>query len=116
MTSRKQRQSDRISPEVKVLAEVRVLADKPYVRSVDDHFAGYFNELGITINLNESTTDQEIIALRNSLLEYLEKVGKEEKIEFTWQVAFWRGLVQVALLFPGNSPIEPGEPLELIRE
>ncbi|RYY86589.1 MAG: hypothetical protein EOO15_14090 [Chitinophagaceae bacterium] len=114
MSNRKQRQLDRIAPEVRLLSDVREIAKKPFVLSVEDHFAGYFKELGITVRLAIETTDSEIIALRNELLTYLSQAFSEQKLEFTWQVDFRRGTDQAALLFPGDRPIEGGAPLELI--
>jgi hypothetical protein len=115
MSDRKQRQWNRLSPDEQVLTEVRAIAGRPFVSSVADHFAGYFDELGITVNLVDGTPDSDVVQLRNELLQYLERASKERRLEFTWQVAFWRGATQVALLFPGDRPLDPKVLLEPVH-
>ena len=102
MSKRKERQSNRVAPENRLLDDVRAISDKPIVRSVEEHFAGYFNELGITINLTDDAADSDVIELRNALLTYLGGVS----LDFTWQISFWRNLKQIALLFP-DSKVHP---------
>jgi hypothetical protein len=102
MSQRKDRQRTRLSPVDQVLDDVRVIADWPFVRSVEDHFAGYFNELGITINLTDDASNFDVIQLRNKVLAYLKNASVELELEFTWQVSFWRNLQQIVLLFPSS--------------
>jgi hypothetical protein len=54
-------------------AAVRETAIQPYVVEVDDHFAGYFDELGITITVKPNTTDREIETLTEEVSDSLRK-------------------------------------------
>jgi hypothetical protein len=114
MSRRKLRQEERKPPEDRLLERVQAIAKPPLVESVEEHFAGYFNELGITLRLQAQVEDQEVVALRNDLLRCLEDSAVELAIDFTWQLSMYRGQDQVALVFPGDSAIPTGSPLELI--
>ena len=114
MSRRKSRQASRVTPEDQLLAEVTEIAAPPLVKSVEEHFAGYFNELGITLQLAEEATDEGIVELRNKILTCIEATAARLKISFTWQVSMYRAQKQVVLIFPGDSVIPPGGDLELI--
>lgn len=96
--------------EVRFIAEVCAIADKPFVETVENHFAGHFNELGITVRLRPEATDVEVIALQNELLAYLTNEVKSPS--FTWLVGFSRGDRSLRSLFPGDVPRGAGESLE----
>ena len=76
-----------------VVARVRYAAG-PTVISVEEHFAGYWDELGITITVEPSTSDDQIEELRVRILEtmYL------RPLPFLWIVAFQRGGKRVDVL------------------
>ena len=114
MSRRKSRQTSRVPPEDQLLAEVKELAAPPLVEAVEEHFAGYFNEMGITLQLAEQATDESIVELRNKMLACMEVATARLKIDFTWQVSMYRAQKQVVLIFPGDSAIPPGGDLELI--
>ena len=116
MSRRTSRHEDGLPPEARLVARVQEVAVPPLVESIEEHFAGYFNELGITLRLSARATDEDIIALRNNVLACLEKATSELAINFKWLVSMYRGQDQVALIFPGNSPIPSGHRLELVYE
>ncbi len=84
------------------------------MEAVEEHFAGYFNELGVTLRLAEQASDESIVELRNKLLNCIEAVVARLDMDFTWQVSMYRAQKQVALIFPGDSVISSGVDLELI--
>jgi hypothetical protein len=104
----------RLAPEDLLLAEVKEIALPPLVEAIEEHFAGYFNEFGITLRLSEQAPDEIIVELRNKVLTRMEAASEQLKIDFTWQVSMYRGQTQVVLLFPGDSAIPPGGELALI--
>jgi hypothetical protein len=106
------KQSENASPEDRIVAEVRSIAERGIVASVEDHFAGYFNELNVTVNLQPEAQDPEVIRLRNELLAHLEKRFALSPIGFTWQVSFWRSLSCVEVLYPGDSVLSESATLQ----
>jgi hypothetical protein len=93
------------SLELRVVAGVRAIASQwPFVTSVSDHFAGYFNELGITLEINCETRDEDLIRLQNELLAYLNRFWSEEKPEFSWMVMFSDGSARFVPMVPGDLP------------
>lgn len=87
MSRRKSRQAARVAPEDQLLAQIREIAAPPLVEAVEEHFAGYFNELGITLRLAEQASDESIVELRNKMLICIEAAVARLKIDFTWQVS-----------------------------
>lgn len=114
MSRRKSRQAARVAPEDQLLAQIREIAAPPLVEAVEEHFAGYFNELGITLRLAEQASDESIVELRNKMLICIEAAVARLKIDFTWQVSMYRAQEQVVLIFPGDGVIPSGGDLELI--
>ena len=52
MSKRKKKgQQERMSVGARLIADVCDVADKPFVEAVENNFAGYFNELAITVRL-----------------------------------------------------------------
>ncbi len=96
--------------EVRFIAEVCSIADKPFVEAVENNFAGHFNELGITVRLRPDATDDEVIDLQNDLLAYL--THEEKSPSFTWLVSFSRAGHNLRSLFPGDLPRNRGDSLE----
>ena len=88
----------------RVIAEVRVIAARPCVVSLGDHFAGYFNELGIFVGVADDAQDSEVIDLRNAMLAYLDMVLPEESALFKWQVGIKRDSKTIEVIFPGDLP------------
>jgi hypothetical protein len=86
------------------IAGVEKLANGPAIVSVENHFAGYFNELGFSIFFSESATDSEIISVRNELLAYLGTLLPKDSGPFLWQVGFRRKGKTIEVLFPGDEP------------
>ena len=114
MSHRKLRRLERVPPMDQLMADVKAIGVRPLVESVEEHFAGYFNELGITLRLNEQASEHDVVVLRNSILQLIERKSSELQVNFTWQVSMYRGAEQIALIFPGDTAILLGHPLELI--
>ena len=97
-----------------MISEVRVLASKPFVLAIEDHFAGYFNELGLTITVRDSALDIEVISLRNKLLELLTSLLPTCSSPFTWQVAFTRNSKTIEVLCPDDGKRDETDELRAI--
>ena len=69
-----------------VVARVRYAAG-PTVISVEEHFAGYWDELGITITVEPTMSDDQIGEIRVRILEAMHL----RSLPFIWIVMFHRG-------------------------
>jgi hypothetical protein len=54
-----------------VVAGVNAVASAGGAVEVRDHFAGYFNELGLWVKFSDDASDRQIISIGNQLLAYL---------------------------------------------
>ena len=99
-----------MSVGARLIADVCALADKPFVETVENTFAGYFDELGILVKLRPEATDAEVVALQNELLNLISI--HDLPAGFTWMVKFSRGGRNLRALFPGDAPRTSGEDLE----
>jgi hypothetical protein len=63
---------------------------------ISEHFAGYFDELGITITLKRDTSDAEVRELKDRILAALSRVS----LPFTWLVFFQRDGNGAGVLLP----------------
>ena len=86
-----------------VLERLPELVGDRHFKGIEDHYAGYFDELGITINLTlETSAEQfEIIACRT--LRYLNDAIPDRTGELKWTLSFYQSLQRVGLFFPGND-------------
>ena len=66
------------------------------VQQVSEHFAGYFDELGITVSVKDDTTDDSIRELKNEISTTLSRFDTP----FRWMVAFHREGKSAGVLFP----------------
>jgi hypothetical protein len=113
VSEREQGKLERMSAGARLIADVCVIADKPFVEAVENNFAGYFNELGITIKLRPEASDKEVIALQNELLAFFNSAYEVMTLaEFTWLVRFSRGDKSLRSLFPGDQPLSGDTDLE----
>jgi hypothetical protein len=103
---------EHVSMEVRLIADICAITDKPFVESVENRFAGYFNELGITVKLRAEANDEDVISLQNQLLEFFTSTNPSRPAEFTWLVMFSRDGKNLRSLFPGDLPRDSGENLE----
>ncbi|CAG7856979.1 hypothetical protein MCAMS1_01666 [biofilm metagenome] len=87
----------------RILSDVNSIASRDFVRDIEDHYAAYFDELGITVNLVELATVTEWQKLAEDLLEYLNKELPRGNDQFKWILSFWQNLRQVGLFFPGDT-------------
>lgn len=101
-----------MSVGVRLIADVCVIADRPFVEAVENNFAGYFNELGITVKLRPEANDEDVIALQNKLLAFFNSTYELRPSGFTWLVKFSRGDKNLRSLFPGDPPRSSSEDLE----
>jgi len=97
-----------------VLAGVRHLASRPWVQSVTDHFASYFDELGLSITVAENASDSDIISLRNEIAVFLESSVPQTEDSFKWIVSFGRAGQTVDVISPGCGRRGPGERLPML--
>ena len=75
--------------------------------AVNSHFASIFNELGLTIEVQGSTSDRDIIILQNMALPYLNEVLPKGNSEFTWVLIFTRAGKAVEQSYPGDCLLNP---------
>jgi len=75
---------------------VRRAANHPRVLEVSEHFAGYFDELGITITVRPETSQEEIAGIKDQVAPVL----LNARVTFKWMLMFRRDGKQVAVLFP----------------
>src|SRR5258708_10390405 len=101
-----------MSVGARLIADVCAMAERPFVETVENHFAGYFDELGITINFRSEARDEEIISLQNELLELFNSTYDVRPSGFTWLVRFSRGGKSLRSLFPGDLPRSSSADLE----
>ncbi|MGZ5571839.1 MAG: hypothetical protein ACXWF6_12005 [Usitatibacter sp.] len=112
MSEHEQGQLERMSVGVRLIADVCAIADKPFVEAVENNFAGYFNELEITVKLRPEASDEDVIALENQLLAFFDSTHEERPSGFTWLVKFSRGDKSMRSLFPGDQPRSSSEDLD----
>ncbi|WP_146168148.1 hypothetical protein [Pseudomonas mangrovi] len=113
-SKQKQRQVGHISLEEAACSEAKSIAARPFVLTVESHFAGYFNELGITITVNDTALSSDIIKLRNELQEKLEILLPSGTAPFSWQVIFMRTNKIIETLFPGDARREETDELKAV--
>jgi hypothetical protein len=82
-----------------LMAKLREAAKGSLVISVTDHFAGYYDELGITINVHGDAPEDQIAALRRQVY----AVMTQANVPFKWMVMFRQGRKSVGELVP-NDP------------
>lgn len=86
-----------------VVSNARDLCDSSFVEALEDHYAGYWDELGLFIKLRDDVSDADVIGLRNDLLNLLEQMLPSGKADFSWQVTFKRSGKTIEVLFPGDE-------------
>jgi hypothetical protein len=98
-----------------VVSGVRSIASGPSVAEVRDHFAGYFDELGLWVRFLEGTPDNDVIELRNELVAYLNSVLPEGNPLFSWGLSIERGRDTLDVIAPGEGPLERNGKLAPIK-
>lgn len=86
-----------------VVSKAKALCDCAFVEGLEDHYAVYWDELGLFIKLRDNVADAAVIGLRNALLNMLERALPTGKADFTWQVGFVRSGKTIEVLFPGDE-------------
>jgi hypothetical protein len=79
-----------------LLSAIRSGAKSDCVEKVSEHFAVYFDELGITISVKADTPDEEIRDLKNRITTVLSRFESP----FRWMVLFQRNGKSAGVLFP----------------
>ena len=105
-STRKKRHARRRSPEDLIVEKVGALANKPYVLCVENHFAGYFNELGFRIQVQDVISKEEILCLSNELLIELQAHFSEHALAFSWQVGLYQGEELIHVVAAGDEPLK----------
>jgi hypothetical protein len=103
---------ERMAAGARLISDVCSVADKPFVEAVENNFAGYFNELQITVKLRPDASDEDVIALQNRLLALLNSTYEVTASGLTWLVKFSRGDQALRSLFPGDPPRSGSADLE----
>ena len=89
---------------------VRRIAARPSVASISDHFAQYFDEMGMSITVADDTPDRDIIALRNEIATFLEAELPGDD-PFKWIVSFGRRGKTVEVISSGCGQLGLDEKL-----
>lgn len=88
-----------------MVSAVRRVAISDRVLQVEEHFAGYFDELGITVSVESDTSDDDIRDLKNRIAPQLARFD----MPFKWVVLFQRDGELAAVLFPDGQFTGPAE-------
>jgi hypothetical protein len=112
MSEHDQREQERMSAEARIIVDVCAIGDKPFVETVENHFADDLNELGITVTLKPEASDRDVISVQNELLAYFSSRYEMSPPGFTWRLMFSRGGTSMRSLFPGDLPRTGSEDLE----
>jgi len=86
-----------------VVSKAKSLCNRSFVEDVQDHYAGYWDELGLSVELRDNATDLETLTLRNDLLRMLDGILPKGNPKFCWQAAFRRCGDTIEVLFPGDE-------------
>jgi hypothetical protein len=78
-----------------IVSAVRAVTTEHAVQ-VSEHFAGYFDELGITVALKADTSDAQVQKLKDKVFAALSQVA----MPFQWMVIFQRDGEGAGTLFP----------------
>jgi hypothetical protein len=81
-----------------LMTAVRNTATQPYVVEISEHFAGYFDELGIIITVRPDAKDGDIEALTEQVSDELRKY----RVQFGWIVMIERAGKQVMVAVSGD--------------
>jgi len=78
--------------EIEALLRERVsaIASARAVGPIEEHFAGYFNELGFRVNVDAATSDAEVLELGNDLQRGMDEAVAGLKLPFTWSIGVYR--------------------------
>lgn len=87
-----------------VVSGIRSRASRSSVSEVRDHFAEYFDELGLWVQFREGTPDQEVIEVGNELLAYLNEALPQNNRWFRWLLSLERGRETLDVIAPGDKP------------
>jgi hypothetical protein len=102
------------STAAQLIVMVCSIANRPFVEAVENNFAGYFNELGVTIKFAHDASDADVIALTNELLAFFNSI-QDPPEGFTWTVGFMRGEKKLRSLLPGDGPRASAADLEWVE-
>ena len=89
--------------ENEIVAKINGICRRAKVLKVESHFAGYFDELGITVILENDASDKAFRKLALKIMDYLNSTLPEGNEFFTWQLFFVRSEKQIGIFFPGDS-------------
>ena len=112
MSELEQGRLERMSVGARLIADVCVIADRPFVEMVENNFAGYLDELVITVKFRPEASDEDVISLQNQLLAFFNSTYEVRPSGFTWLIKFSRGGKSLRSLFPGDLPRSSSEDLE----
>lgn len=89
-----------------VLKEVteEVLEDLLPPASIETHTAGYWDEIGIFVEVGDEATDQQVLDVANALLDRLTEAADNYDTDWTWLVSFRRSGELIRGVLPGDRP------------
>jgi hypothetical protein len=82
-----------------IVTALRHRLSGPIVVDIKEHFAGYFDELGITVELASKATHENMLALKEKAVSYLLPGVPHDKEPFKWTLKFRRAGKE-GVLFP----------------
>jgi hypothetical protein len=104
MSRQKDRHLKRTPRQDLVVECIRAVTEIDCVESVEDHFAGMWDELGFQITVKSDTPDPEVIKLRNVVLASLNDMDAKDPLPFKWLVSFIRNGKSIDVLAPRDQP------------
>jgi hypothetical protein len=97
-----------------VVGRVKALCDVSIVASTEDHYAVYWDELGLFVEIHDEASDADVIALRNGMLSLLTELLPVGNPHFTWGVGFKRRNKTIEVLYPGDKVRDVNDTLKPI--
>lgn len=86
-----------------IVEGVKAISTLSFVKDIEDHYAIYFDELGLTVNIQDGSPENEWEPLVGQLIDYLNSVLPKGNHQFCWILSVYRGIEQIGLFFPGET-------------
>jgi len=83
-----------------IMTALRQILSGPKVVEIKEHFAGYFDELGVTVVLASESTHEDMLALKEKAASYLLPGVPHSNEPFKWMLKFRREGKEEGILFP----------------
>lgn len=107
-SQRKKRKSLQRPPqdvlETRIAECAQEIAAEHQALSMETHFAGYFNELGLRVDVAADTSAHAVLSLGNALLEAITQITSTIELPFSWIVGIYKGDELLRVVSPGDDP------------